>query len=763
MEPSTRAPWLPTTEASRRRLETWLAETLCEFASGRGLTVFIDDIQWADEVSLAFLRAVADRLVPTLGVHFVCTCRDGSSVLDELSGRRGVAEIEVGRLDQEASASLVGDALGHAAISRPLVDRLAGAKGNPLHLTEYLHAAVARGFLRRGARGWEFSDDADAIEMPSTIEELIALRVESHGPAARELLELIATFGRAVDTDLLIEASDLEEHDVLACGGELLSHDVLALSGFGALALGHATLRETIDRDVEPSRRRALHRRVALALESVPDAPAGELAAHWDRAGEAARAIPAYLAAGMAAQRMTASARAKALFERGFALERELRLTVDDGFQRRQLEIAYGQALYGASQLAAAEDALRSALARLLGAPFPRSRRGWVGHALGELLGHMGAPRRTTMGERETALALQGLEALTSILMARADTLGQVGTALTGGNLAARSDPGDAASVGFARMALLTGLAGLEGLADRYMVRSRAATAGSGLPPRAHSAEALVCLARARWDRLDALHGPALRACQEAGDFQAEVHIRLFAVGAAIVRGRPADCIAKVGYALPLTERQDYALERTHLLGNLAAAWVLAGDAGRARDAVEAHSSALGGGGDPVARTLNRVLDAATVLLEDSTAARSAADSAHAALRRAPLGSPGYLVHYIFLPAVYLGLAERGDREALSIAKRLTRSLSHQARGQPAAAPIAKLYSGIQARMAGRRRRARRLLQDAACASERLQLDWAHGVAHHELSRMGDASSFERAQAIFAEIGARATPFYALA
>ncbi len=751
--------WLPTTEASRRRLHTWLAETLTAYAREQGLVVFVDDVQWADEVSLGFLRAVAERSVPTTGLTVVCTCRDESPSIEALTTPRGGLDVRVGPLGPGAAASLIGDMLGHAVVPRELTERvMERTAGNPLHLSEFLHAAVARGVLRRDAEGvWRLRDEAGALAAPQTIGELAALRIDAYGQVARQLLELFSAAGTSASTDLLADASELGELDVLEIAGELIAQGVLEEDEQGALRFAHAALRESVYARIERPRRRALHRRVAEALEARGGADPAALATHWDRAGEPGRAAPRYLEAAMRAQRQTASARAYELFERGFALEQETGRAPDDDLDRRRLELAYGAALSGTGRLEQAERVLKRTL-EALGAALPTRRAGWAAHSLRQLFGHVSGLRRGPAGPDETDLALEALELLNAILMARADTLGQVATALTAGNLAASARRGDASAVGHARMAVLAGLAGMESLSERYLSQARDASAGQPVPPRVYASEALVHLARGRWHRLEALVEPAVQACQTAGDFQSEVQIRLYAVGAAVVRGRPVDCARQLEPALALAESHGYAIERVHLLGNRAAGLVLAGDTRAARDALDAHAASLVSGEDPVATTLARVLDAAVTLMERPSRARPAADAARAALASVPRGSPGYVVHHLFLPAVYLGLAERGDRTALGPARALTDALARQGRAQPAARPVATLFRAIAERLAGRPDDAARTLDEAEDGAARLGLDWAAGVAAFERARAGRASSDEARRRLSA-IGAAHPPY----
>ncbi|MGE0791157.1 MAG: serine/threonine-protein kinase PknK [Sandaracinaceae bacterium] len=762
---SARAPmWLPTAAASRERLLSWLAETLARFAQSQRLLVFVDDVQWADEVTLSFLQALAAGTVEAPKVKFVCTSRIGTGADRELLSAPGTREVGLEPLDDVAVGSVIAQMLGRTDPPDELLTAiLRRAEGNPLHVSEYLHAAVERNLLARSAEGgWLIrAQDAERV-LPVSIGALIASRVDVQDSVARDLLELVTTIGQDAPLELVIAACETSENEVVARLGELISRDLLDETRAGVVNVRHDALSEAIVGRLDPERRRVLHGRVARALERGRSHDPQRLAVHLEGSGEPARAAPYYLAAGVAAQRMTASALARELFERGFDLERQTGIAITDDLSRRQVELAYGAALYGAGRLDEADRALRACLAKL-GTPLPDSRNGWMRQMGSDLLAHLRGEAGPTGRDATTELALLGLENLTSIQMARADALSQVGMALLSGRLAARVGEGGPAALGHSRMALLTGLAGLEAISDRYMARARSASSGQPLPSRCYVNESLVHLARARWDRLERAVESAVQACRAAGDFQAEVQVRLFSVGAAVVRGRPDEGLAASEDALLLTERHGYALERTHLLGNRAVAWVLKGDVEAAREAIDAHRASMDDLADPVASTLGSVLAAALALLESpagSAGVRAYADEAFDRLGSVPGGSPGYVVHHTLLPLVFYGLAERGDDSALEPAGVLTRALFRQSLAQPAARPITWLLAGIRARLQSRRS-ARWTLSHAADRAADLDMSWTLAAVRFELARLEGQGDDGPRRALEA-IGARFPPFYAV-
>src|SRR5262249_37070037 len=102
----------------------------------------------------------------------------------------------------------------------------------------------------------------------------------------------------------------------------------------------HDKLREVAYAEISAPQRRLLHRRIARSLEAIRaddlDAVSGQIAAHYDRAGRAERAIPYYERAALVSQRVYANEDAISLLLCGLALLGQL----PSGMKRDKLELA---------------------------------------------------------------------------------------------------------------------------------------------------------------------------------------------------------------------------------------------------------------------------------------------------------------------------------------------------------------------------------------------------------------------------------------
>src|SRR5262249_44629050 len=128
------------------------------------------------------------------------------------------------------------------------------------------------------------------IAIPDTVRDVVLLRVDALSELARRALEIAAVAGVSFDLDLIVELAGDE-----AGLEEALDHGLIAEAAPGQGAFRHALMREALYADIIWTRRRALHRQIAAALEARGALP-GALADHWlagqqpERARDALRA-----------------------------------------------------------------------------------------------------------------------------------------------------------------------------------------------------------------------------------------------------------------------------------------------------------------------------------------------------------------------------------------------------------------------------------------------------------------------------------------
>ena len=314
------APAARDVEWRRDRLFGGVAELLATVAerAGPGMALVVEDVHWADSETLDFLTFLvrAGRRGP---VRVVATCRGDEAPLAAhvtvwLTQARADAGTEEIRLSPLSRAEVAGQAA--ALAGRPVSPQVAGelfarAEGNPFFTEQLVAAALAdqaAGGLRVPAG------------LPARLAELLAARTGRCTEEARAVLAGLAVAGRSLTEDLLAEVTGLEVEAVRRRLRELAEARLLAedTSG-GGHRPRHALLAEAVATRLLPGERVMLHERTAQALAG-DQAPAAEVAGHWQAAGRPAEELPARIAAAEAAERVCGCAEAAAHWQRAIAL-----------------------------------------------------------------------------------------------------------------------------------------------------------------------------------------------------------------------------------------------------------------------------------------------------------------------------------------------------------------------------------------------------------------------------------------------------------
>jgi serine/threonine protein kinase len=232
----------------RARAFTATIDAMARAARSHGLVLAIDDVQWADSDSLAFLDAMVDAEPPR--VLLVVAVRDdlGEGAASQWVQRRlGADAIYVGPLSRDATEEILGRA-ARADSAPPSVNRLVEACAGSPFLAELMGRALARGEL--DAAGSIVGLLARIIARTTPLGGRLVSAVVASGDSclARELAEVVERpFGDVEDAMAVLEADGL----VRRLGGDGptgrwdVRHDavraaVIEASGAAAVARAHA-------------------------------------------------------------------------------------------------------------------------------------------------------------------------------------------------------------------------------------------------------------------------------------------------------------------------------------------------------------------------------------------------------------------------------------------------------------------------------------------------------------------------------------------
>ncbi len=267
---------------------SWAVRRLLEvLASEKPLIVVLEDVHWAETPMLDLADAVIERVHGP--VLFLCLARP--ELLEQrptwAAGKPRVITMTLPPLSH-ADARRVAELLLGPEAPLAVVDRVCEtAEGNPLYLEQLTAMLADQGLLVDGR--WVGSDDAD-VEIPGTLQVLLASRLDLLDPTPRLVLERAAVEGRRFRVAALRAlAPDLDpEHFESAIGslerkGLLQPEDEAA----GRWRFAHALVLEAAYRGLSKGLRAELHEQLAdwMIGEDADQADVDEsVARHLERA-----------------------------------------------------------------------------------------------------------------------------------------------------------------------------------------------------------------------------------------------------------------------------------------------------------------------------------------------------------------------------------------------------------------------------------------------------------------------------------------------
>ncbi|MEZ4672921.1 MAG: AAA family ATPase [Caldilineaceae bacterium] len=322
----------PLTEGwQRQRLFDALARAVlapAAVASTQDTTVllFLDDLQWCDQDTLAWLHYLL-RYGAQVGLLIVGTVRT-EEVLDdhpllawlaELRRDNFVMEMALERLTEPETTALADQLTTRVLTATERAQLYQATEGNPLFVVESVRVLSGQvpvtptlgQRIGTWARG-ELATPVAGLPLPPTVQAVIGHRLEQLSAPARALVGLAATIGRELSLDILLRAGALTDEQLVDQLDELCAHRILRETGNHGYDFTHDRLREVAYGALSTARRHLYHRRVAEALVTAGAATvernSAQIAAHFALAGDHEQAIHHYQRAAHWRKRSTPTA-----------------------------------------------------------------------------------------------------------------------------------------------------------------------------------------------------------------------------------------------------------------------------------------------------------------------------------------------------------------------------------------------------------------------------------------------------------------------
>jgi len=237
------------------------------------LCVVFEDLHWIDAETQAVLDTVIESL-PTARLLLLVNYRP--EYRHNWGSKTYYTQLRLDPLPPEGAEellrALMGDDPGLQPLKRRLIDR---TEGNPFFLEESVRMLVEVRVLSgdRGAHG--LAKTLDSIQVPATVQAVLAARIDRLPPEEKVLLQKAAVIGKDVPLALLQAIADMPEEALRGSLSRLQTAEFLyetSLFPEFEYTFKHALTHEVVYTGLLQEQRRTLHARIVAAFETLyPD------------------------------------------------------------------------------------------------------------------------------------------------------------------------------------------------------------------------------------------------------------------------------------------------------------------------------------------------------------------------------------------------------------------------------------------------------------------------------------------------------------
>ena len=203
-DPARPAPELAPDERRRALLDLLRRLTVARSETAPAVLIF-EDLHWIDPESAEVIEGLVDTAADTRTLMIVNFRPEFRA---DWTGRSHYQQIALRPLDGDAAAELLADWLGSDPSLEGLVELVVERTGgNPFFMEEVVQAEIESGALA-GTRGhYKLQRPVASIEVPASVQSLLAARIDRLGDDEKRLLQTAAVIGQEQPEPLLVDVA----------------------------------------------------------------------------------------------------------------------------------------------------------------------------------------------------------------------------------------------------------------------------------------------------------------------------------------------------------------------------------------------------------------------------------------------------------------------------------------------------------------------------------------------------------------------------
>ena len=327
-----------------------VAQVCSNIAQRQSLLFYADDLHWADRGTLwllaHLLRQLREERVLILGAYReteLDRAHPLAKALVDWNRERLTTRIALKRFNESETEAQIDALLGEHVSGEFAQAVHRETEGNPFFVEEVLKALIESGSVRRESGRWHRCE-MEQLLIPQSVKEAIGSRLNRVSQECNEVLRVSAILGKVFTFEELTSASQQNEEQLLDALDEAVGAQLISAGSDDSFAFTHDKIREVLYEELNPIRRRRLHRLAAEGLERNRGATycaVEKLAHHYIQAGDYERGLEFAKKAAHEAERVFAFDEAVAAYGRARDCAEALGLTEEQVAQEESIGKAY--------------------------------------------------------------------------------------------------------------------------------------------------------------------------------------------------------------------------------------------------------------------------------------------------------------------------------------------------------------------------------------------------------------------------------------
>src|ERR1043165_8307949 len=272
-----------------------VVQVFSNIARRQALLFYADDLHWADRGTLwllsHLLRQLRSERVLIVGAYReteLDRTHPLAKALVDWNRERLITRVALRRFNETEAGDQLGALLGERVSGDFAVAVHRETEGNPFFVEEVLKALIERGSVRRESGRWHRCD-VEQLSIPQSVKEAIGNRLDRVSQDCNEVLRLAAILGKVFTFEELSATAEQSEDVLLDALDEAAGAQLIAAGSGDSFSFTHDKIREVLYEELNPIRRRRLHRHVAEGLKqncTRTTCAVEKLAHHYIQAGD---------------------------------------------------------------------------------------------------------------------------------------------------------------------------------------------------------------------------------------------------------------------------------------------------------------------------------------------------------------------------------------------------------------------------------------------------------------------------------------------